>query len=148
MREAAYRVAEWKLRVHDESEMTLTHNCARARLSATRYAMKWFVVNERVKMAIVPRRYQADKEGSGTRHATQPASKVDREHCSKPPSVADLRETGQFENDAHAIVLIHRGWDDATSKIDLDGEFVMHKLRNEKTGAIPNNFNSTVLQFE
>jgi replicative DNA helicase len=67
---------------------------------------------------------------------------------SKPPHIGDLRETGQLENDAHVVVLAHRGWDEDASRISFDAELIVPKQRNGATGALKASFCPDRLIFD
>lgn len=160
VRSAALRVAEWPLRIHDDGELTLGQIAALARLSARRNGMKLFIVDyaqivnaegrdERAKVALVSRTLTklAKSENVHLMLLSQ-LRKVPSEMYSKPPHVGDLRETGQLENDAHTIILAHRGWDDDSSRISFDAELIVPKQRNGATGAIQAKFNPHTLIFD
>jgi replicative DNA helicase len=66
---------------------------------------------------------------------------------SKPPHVGDLRETGQIENDAHLILLLHRPWDEDKAKAGTEGEVIIAKQREGNTGAIKVVFDTRSLTF-
>src|SRR6202000_2815483 len=74
--------------------------------------------------------------------------KLKREYYNTEPTVGDLRETGQLENDAHVVALIHRGWGeepDASGKmverVLSSGKFIVPKNRGGDTGAVNGGFN-------
>lgn len=160
LREAAYRVAEWPLRIYDDGELTLGQIAALARLSARRNAMKLFVVDyaqivnadgkdERTKVSAVSRTLTklAKSENVHLMLLSQ-LRKVPSEMYSKPPHIGDLRETGQLENDCHTAVLLHRGWDEDAGKISLDAELLIPKQRNGATGVLKASFNPETLAFD
>ncbi len=160
VRDAAYRVAEWPLRIHDDGELTLGQIAALARLSARRNGMKMLAVDyaqivnaegrdERTKVALVSRTLTklAKSENVHLMLLSQ-LRKVPSEMYSKAPHIGDLRETGQLENDAHTVILAHRGWDDDASRISFDAELIVPKQRNGATGAIKAKFNPESLCFE
>jgi len=160
LREAAYRVAEWPLRIYDDGELTLGQIAALARLSARRNDMKMFAVDyaqivnadgkdERTKVSNVSRTLTklAKTENVHMMLLSQ-LRKVPAEMYSKPPHIGDLRETGQLENDCHTAVLLHRGWDEDAGKISLDAELLVPKQRNGATGVLKAVFNSENLCFE
>lgn len=159
VRAAALRVADWPLRIHDDGELTLGQIAGLARLSARRHNMKLFAVDyaqivnaegkdERTKVSSVSRTLTklAKTENVHLMLLSQ-LKKVPVEHYSKPPHVGDLRETGQLENDAHTILLLHRGWDEEASKISFDAEIIVPKARNGGTGAIRASYSPDNLTF-
>lgn len=161
LREAAYRVAEMPLRIHRNSEMTLGQIAAMARLSARRNGMKWFAVDyaqivnvpeardEKTKVSMVSRTLTklAKSEGVHLLLLSQ-LRKVQPEMYNKAPNAGDLRETSQLENDAHTIVLLHRGWDEEASRISYSGEMIIPKQRSGGNGALQTQFNPKSLTFE
>lgn len=160
LRAAAYRVADWPLRIHDDGELTLGQISALARLSARRNGMRMMAVDyaqivnaegrdERARVSSVSRTLTklAKKEGCHLMLLSQ-LRKVPAEMYSKHPHIGDLRETGQLENDAHNVLLLHRGWDDENSRISYDAEIIVPKQRNGETGAIGATFNSRSLTFD
>ena len=63
------------------------------------------------------------------------------------PKMSDLRESGQLEQDADAVVLIHR----PEREMDLDLEdcgLIISKNRNGPTGMIEAHFNRKAMQFK
>jgi replicative DNA helicase len=160
VREAALRIAKWPIRIHDDGELTLGQIAASARLSARRHGMKLFAVDyaqivntegkdERTKVSAVSRTLTklAKTENVHLMLLSQ-LRKVPPEMYSKPPHVADLRETGQLENDAHTVILAHRGWDEDNSHISFDAELIVPKQRNGATGAIKAKFDRDLLIFK
>lgn len=160
VRQAALRVAEWPLRIYDDGELTLGQIAALARLSARRNGMKLFAVDyaqivnadgkdERTKVSGVSRTLTklAKAENVHLMLLSQ-LRKIPAEQYGKPPHIGDLRETGQLENDAHTVILAHRGWDEESSHISFDAELIVPKQRNGATGAIKATFNRETLIFQ
>ena len=157
---AALRIAEWPLRIHDDGELTLGQIAALARLSARRHGMKLFAVDyaqivntegkdERTKVSSVSRTLTklAKSENVHMMLLSQ-LRKIPAEQYGKPPHIGDLRETGQLENDAHTVILAHRGWDEESSYISFDAELIVPKQRNGATGAIKAKFDRDLLIFK
>ena len=65
---------------------------------------------------------------------------------SDKPKLSDLRESGQLEQDADAVVLIHRP-DRDMDTIDEQGQLLIAKNRNGPTGMIHVNFNRETMMF-
>jgi replicative DNA helicase len=160
MRAAALRIAEWPLRIHDDGELTLGQIAAMARLSARRHGMKLFAVDyaqivntegkdERTKVSSVSRTLTklAKAENVHLMLLSQ-LRKIPAEQYGKPPHIGDLRETGQLENDAHTVILAHRGWDEESSHVSFDAELIVPKQRNGATGAIKAKFDKDLLVFK
>lgn len=160
IREASSEVAEWPLRIHDKSEMHIDQIVGLARLSIRRYGTRLVVVDyaQNVKSEGRDERTRvSDTSRSLTRMIKhEPASlmllsqlrKVDREHYGKAPVIADLRETGQLENDAHLVLLLHRGWNESESRIADEAEILVPKQRRGDTGALAARFSRLSVTFE
>ena len=160
IRDASNELAEWPLRIHDKSEMHIDQIVGLARLSIRRNGTRLVVVDyaQNVKSDGRDERTRvSDTSRSLTRMIKhEPASlmllsqlrKVDREHYSKPPVIADLRETGQLENDAHLVLLLHRGWDEEQARIADVAEILVPKQRRGETGALAARFNRRSVTFE
>lgn len=160
LREAAYRVAEMPIRIYDDGDMTLGQIAAFARLDARRNGMQLFAVDyaqnvnaegkdEKTRVADVSRTLTklAKKERVHLMLLSQ-LRKMPVEQYNRPPHMSDLAETRQFENDGHTVLLIHRGYDETTSSVSFDGEFIVPKQRNGRTGAMQTHFNRESLKFD
>ena len=160
IRDASNEMAEWPLRIHDKSEMHIDQIVGLARLSIRRNGTRLVVVDYAQNIH-ADGRDERSKVTDSSRKLTrmikhEPASlmllsqlrKVDREHYSKPPVVADLRETGQLENDAHLVLLLHRGWDEENAQISSEAEILIPKQRRGDTGAIRALFSKRSVTFE
>ena len=65
---------------------------------------------------------------------------------SDKPKLSDLRESGQLEQDADAVILIHRPDRDADA-INEGAEILIAKNRNGPTGFVRVLFNKETMQF-
>jgi replicative DNA helicase len=74
-------------------------------------------------------------------------SRPDRTNANRRPTMSDLRESSQLENDAHCIVLAHREWDEEYGKLKSEGELIVAKQRSGETGAFPVNYDKRTLTF-
>jgi len=70
-----------------------------------------------------------------------------RRILSNPPTINDLRETGQLENDGHVVVLLHRGWSAEEVRVSKDGMMIIPKCRDGETGQFQTKFNGSILHF-
>ena len=160
VKEAALRIAEWPLRIHDRAELDLNQIVALARLSIREHGTQLFCVDyaqnvevegkdERIKVSKVSRNLTklAKDEGAHLMLLSQ-LRKVPPEMYNKPPHVGDLRETGQIENDAHVVMLLHRPWDEERARVAEVGEIIVPKQREGETGAVQVRFNRNSLTFE
>jgi replicative DNA helicase len=160
IREAAAIVAEWPLRIHDKSELHISKIVALARLSIRRHGSQLIIVDyaqnveadgkdERTKVSAVSSKLTAMiKHEKAHLMLLSQLRKVPREMYSHPPHVGDLRETGQLENDAHVVILLHRGWDEQNQCISHIGMGIIPKQRNGETGVVDFKFNPVTVEFE
>jgi replicative DNA helicase len=74
-------------------------------------------------------------------------SRPDRINANRRPTMSDLRESSQLENDAHCIVLAHREWDEELGKLKSEGELIIAKQRSGETGAFPIKYDRRTLTF-
>lgn len=160
IREAAAAVAEWPLRIHDQSEMHLSQIVASARVSIRRHGSQ---------LVCVDYAQEVNAEGKDQRTKTmavaqgltrmvkhEPASLVllsqlvkgNRESYNKPPILSDLIESGKLENVAHVAILLHRGWDEESGRITEDAEILVPKQRRGDTGTLKARFNRKLVTFE
>lgn len=160
LKAAMQKVKEWPLRIYDKAELDINQIVALARMNVRRYGTKLICVDyaqsveaegkdERTRVASVSRMLtkMAKAERCSLILLSQ-LRKVSHEYYSNPPAVADLRETGQLENDAHIVVLLHRGWDSEHCRVEDDAEIIIPKVRFGKTGALKAKFNPRNLCFE
>ena len=160
VKQAAYRVRDWEMRIHDRSDLEINQILALARLSIRRHGTQLVCVDyaqnvegegrdERTRVAAVSRKLTklAKDEGVHMMLLSQ-LRKIPPEMYSKPPHVGDLRETGQIENDAHVVALLHRPWNEELARIADDGEIIVPKNREGDTGARQAKFNRNTLTFE
>jgi replicative DNA helicase len=160
VRLAAAEVAEWPLRIHDQSEMHLSQIVAASRISIRRHGSRLVIVDyaqevnadgkdERTKtMATARGLTRMIKHEPASLMLLSQLVKGNRESYNKPPVISDLIESGKLENVAHVAILLHRGWDEAASKISEDAEILIPKQRDGDTGAIAARFNRRTVTFE
>jgi replicative DNA helicase len=159
VKESAYRVSEWPLRIYEDSGMPIDEIVARARMSVRRYGSRLICVDyaqivhgegkdDRTRVSAVSSKLRrlAKDEGCHVMLLSQ-LRKVSHEHYSNPPTAGDLRETGQLENDAHIVILLHRPWDDQRMQISYAADILIPKFRRGRTGAIQSEFCAKSLTF-
>lgn len=159
VKEAALRVAEWPLRIYERVDMPIDEIVARARMSVRQNGCKLVCVDyvqivpgegkdDRIRVSGVSQKLRtfAKSEGAHVMLLSQ-LRKVAHEYYSHPPTAGDLRETGQIENDAHVIVLLHRPWDSDRMMISNEASLLIPKCRDGQTGALRSEFDERSLQF-
>jgi replicative DNA helicase len=158
--EAAAEVAEWPLRIHDQTELSLSKIVALARVSMRRHGTRFVAVDyaqevetagrdERAKvMAVAKGLSRMVKHENASLMLLSQLVKVNRESYNKPPIVGDLIESGKLENVAHIVILLHRGYDDEAGRIADEAEIIIPKQRRGETGILPARFNRKSITFE
>jgi replicative DNA helicase len=160
IREAAAAVAEWPLRIHDQSEMHINQIVASARVSIRRHGTQFVCVDyaqevnadgkdQRTKvMAVAQGLTRMVKHEPATLMLLSQLVKGNRESYNKPPIMSDLIESGKLENVAHVALLLHRGWDEDAGRITDEAEILVPKQRRGDTGTIRAKFNRKTVTFE
>lgn len=159
VKDAAFRIAEWPLRVYEDAGMGIDQIIARARMSVRRYGTQLMCVDylqivagegkdDRTRVAGVISKLRRFAKDTGCHvMALSQLAKVERKYYTHPPTANDLRETGQIENDAHTIVLLHRAWNEERLQLEDEASLIIPKCRDGKTGAMESKFNEKDLTF-
>ena len=69
-------------------------------------------------------------------------------HRNSPPTMQDLRMSGDIQYEASTIYLIHREIDEEREKVKADGQIIQAKGRSDEGGAFNVHFNGDFLAFE
>jgi replicative DNA helicase len=158
--EAAARIQKWPLHIVDDSSLSIEKLTAMARLAVRRDGVKLVAVDyvqivsaqgrdERLRVAAVSRGLtRLAKDEDVPVLALSQLARTDRSSPNRRPTMSDLRESSQLENDAHVIALLHREWDEDEGRLSSDGELIIAKHRSGETGALPVTFNRRSLTFE
>lgn len=156
---AAVQIEKWPLHIVESAGITIEKITATARLSIRRHGVKLVgvdyvqIVNapgkdERLRVAAISRgltRLAKDEQVPVV--VLSQLARPDRSNANRRPTMSDLRESSQLENDAHCIVLAHREWDDEQGKLLSDGELIIAKQRSGETGAFQINYDRRTLTF-
>ncbi len=157
--EVASEVAEWPLRIHDNSEMNLSQIVSLARVSMRQHGTRFIAVDyaqeidspgrdERTKVMMTARKLsRMVKHENCSLMLLSQLVKTNRENYNKPPVVGDLIESGKLENVAHIVLLLHRGWDEEAGKISDAAEILIPKQRRGETGVIQAHFDRSTITF-
>ena len=160
IREATERISKWPLWICDYSALSIEQLTAQARLSIRRHKVRFVGVDyvqlvsaqgkdERLRVSNVSRGLtRLAKSEQVAVMALSQLTRADRSARNQAPSMSDLRESGQLENDAHVVILLHRVWDEELSRLNSEGEIIVAKQRSGETGAIPAIYNRKTLLFE
>ena len=156
---AAVQIEKWPLHIVESAGITIEKITATARLAIRRHGVKLVgvdyvqIVNapgkdERLRVAAISRgltRLAKDEQVPVV--VLSQLARPDRSNANRRPTMSDLRESSQLENDAHCIVLAHREWDDEQGKLLSDGELIIAKQRSGETGAFQINYDRRTLTF-
>jgi replicative DNA helicase len=157
---AAEQLAQWPLRVDERSDIDVSQITSLARLSIRRHGTRFVgvdyaqIVNgpgkdERTRVAGVSRSLTSMvKHENCSLMLLSQLRKVKQEEYDKAPHISDLRETGQLENDAHVVLLAHRGWDSELGRIASDGQILIPKQRSGETGTVNVTFDRNFVVFK
>lgn len=160
VRGAMRTVSKWPLRIYERSDLTIDQICAYARMNIRQFGTKLIGVDyaqnvesegkdERLRVSNVSRKLtKLTKDEGNSLMLLSQLRKVPHEAYSKPPTMADFRETGQIENDAHVGLLLHRPWDEENACISTEAQINIGKYRHGRTGALKVTFNTANLCFE
>jgi hypothetical protein len=75
-------------------------------------------------------------------------SRGEKGNANRRPTMSDLRESSQLENDAHCVILLHRLWDEDAGRMSSSGEIIIAKQRSGETGVFPVEFDRRSLMFK
>jgi replicative DNA helicase len=142
--QAAEQLAEMPLRLHDRSTLTLDEVLALARLGIHRYGTRLVCLDyiQRLKVPSDGREDVRLKVGrastaladlvKGTQAHSLVLSQITtgrKSGAGDIPTMFDLRESSQLENDAATIVLLHREFDSDLGHFTNDGAALVPKQR-------------------
>jgi replicative DNA helicase len=156
---AAAQIEKWPLHIVDLAGITVEKITATSRLAIRRQGVKLIgvdyvqIVNglgkdERLRVAAISRgltRLARDEQVPVV--VLSQLARPDRTNANRRPTMSDLRESSQLENDAHVIVLAHREWDEEYGKLKSEGELVVAKQRSGETGAFQIDYDRRTLTF-
>jgi replicative DNA helicase len=156
---AAVEIEKWPLHIVDSAGITIEKIAAAARLAIRRHGVKLIgvdyvqIVNatgrdERLRVAAISRgltRLAKDEQVPVV--VLSQLARPDRSNANRRPTMSDLRESSQLENDAHCIILAHREWDEEFGKLKSEGELIVAKQRSGETGAFQINYDRRTLTF-
>lgn len=140
---AAYQVGEWPLYICDKTNLTLDEQIAMSRLAIHRHGVSLIGIDylQRLKVNNIDR--NDDTRIKMARASMANADLVKNTKCRSVilsqlnrsggmgtlPSMDKLRETGQLENDAATIVLLHLKYDEDQGHFTDEGAAIIPKQR-------------------
>lgn len=159
--DAMAEVSGWPLEIDDDSAVTVDDLVMRAKASKRRNGTQFLGVDYLQKLKFPGRineRFQAVTDAavglSRLAKDEQMAVVVLSSLTNKngrgrndPPTLSDLRMSGDIEYEASTALLIHREIDEDTERIKNQGQIIIAKGRSDASGAFPIEFNSNYLMF-
>ncbi len=153
--EAEDRLADFPLVVDDTPGLTLAALRGRARLMQRRHGIELIVVDY-LQLVVGPGDSTRDRVGAVARGLKNLAKELDVAvlACSQlsrppkgtvqPPTMLDLKESGEIEAAADTILLLHRPWLLTRNLDDRSREsLIVGKQRHGPVGSIPITFDET-----
>lgn len=140
---AAQQVTEWPLHLIDRSSLTLEEELAHARLAMHRHGVELICVDYLQRLKVKAMDKSEDTRLKMGRASTSNADLVKNTRCRSVilsqlsrsggmtalPTMDKLRESGQIENDASTIVLLHLKYDEEQGHFTDEGAAIIPKQR-------------------
>lgn len=131
-------VKSWNLEIHDKARQSIDEIVSRgrhaikrgARLIGVDYLQRVYVPgNETMRLKVAQASTALADMVKDTKCTSVVLSQLKRTESMGIPTMSDLRESGQIENDAHMIVLLHREYDAERGIFGKNGAYVVQKVR-------------------
>ena len=143
LRWAMNQVCEWPLYILDDSNMTLDEQLAHQRLAMHRHGVELSAIDYIQRMKVTSESKSDDTRLKIGRASTLNANLVKGTKCrnillsqlsrsggmNTIPSMDRLRESGQLENDAATILLLHLKYDEEQGHFTSEGAGIIPKQR-------------------
>jgi replicative DNA helicase len=149
-------LAELPLHIYERATMQLTEIVASmryhilrkgAKLVGVDYAQRILVPNQKeVRLQVSEVAKQLAVAVKGTPSHLMLLSQLKRRHDGGIPSISDLRESGQLENDAHNVLLLWR--EGRQDEYGTAAKIIVAKSRFGFTGTVNATFNKDFAVFE
>jgi replicative DNA helicase len=160
--EAMAEVSNWPLIIDDSSSLTIDQLLSRARISKRRYNTEIVMVDYLQKLNFKSEgKYRYLEVADAAVKLARLAKSEDmallvlssitersEKNRNEPPTLADLRQSGDIQFEASNVLLLHREVDAETEKLCDEGVVIVAKARDDRQGVVPVLFNHTSLQFE
>jgi replicative DNA helicase len=154
-------VAEWPMWIDDTPGLTIKELRNKARYAIARYGVRLIVVDY-LGLVQSPGKSEYDKvtaTASGLRLLARETKcpilslcQLNREakDLTKEPTLGDLRSSGEIEQSAHVVGLLHRPPDlnEAGEVLGMQGHLIMAKVREGVGGKVPITFDRDTLTFK
>lgn len=160
--QAMIRVSEWPLIIDDAGTLTAEEIVAKARASKRRKGTMFVGIDYLQKLRFPGKselRFQSitDATVAFARLAKEEQVVVllissltekNGKQRNDPPTLQDLRGSGDIQYEASMALLIHREIDDNTEQPCDVGQMIIAKGRSDQSGSFPIRFNRNYLTFE
>lgn len=157
LRESRTKIDGWKLWVNDTSSFRATELVAHAHMMVKRYGVRMFVIDYlQLLRADGEKRYEQVSNASAALREfakNQDVAVIAVSQLSRPegkvkkrPTMFDLRESGQLEQDSHLVLFPFRPVD-KSGHMSGDDEIVIGKQREGPVGIVPVVFDKNRLAF-
>ena len=162
VRQAMLQVSTWPLVIDESSNLTADQLLSRARISKRRNGTAIVAIDYLQKLrftrqlehrhldvtnAVVSLARMAKEEQMAVMLLSSLTEKSGRNR-NDPPSLSDLRQSGDIAFEAHTVILIHRTIDEQSQQISAEAGLIIAKARSDKTGAVQARFNPNTLLFD
>ena len=162
VRAATLDVASWPLVIDDTSTITAEQIANRARLLKRKHNTQFIAVDYLQKMSFsrrisdrfaevgdaCVRMARLAKDEQVALLLLSSLTEKTGARANDEPTIDDLRASGDIKFEGSNILLLHRVTDRATGEHERDGDIIIGKARNDKTGRVRVHFNTQFLQFE
>jgi replicative DNA helicase len=162
VRKAMMDVSRWPLLIDDAATVTPDQVLARARLIKRRHDTKVLAVDYLQLLTFPGGRQNLSVEVGDTAKRLAGFAKAEQvavmllssltektgSGANTPPSLHDLRQSGDIQYHARRAYLVHRERDEQTAVIKPETKFIVAKNHHGKTGAVDAMFNPRSLLFD
>jgi replicative DNA helicase len=161
VRGAMRDVERWPLLIDDGSNYTAADIAHKARVSKRKKGTQFVAIDYLQKLRFPGK---ASDKFAGVTEAAQQLAKLAKDEYlavlllssltektgnsrNNPPTMQDLRMSGDIQFEANCIYLIHREIDDSTEKIMRKGQIIQAAARSDEGGAFEVEFDKDFLMF-
>jgi replicative DNA helicase len=162
VKRASQTVSQWPLIIDDSPDLTHQQMVARLRISKRRQKTEFAAIDYLQKIhfaadskfrhidvsdACVAAARVAKQEDIALLLLSSLTEKTGK-NANDAPTMGDLRQSGDIQFEGSNILLLHRKRDGDDGKLQLDGDLIVAKARNDETGNIRIHFSPDMLRFE
>jgi len=157
---ACSRIDQWRLWVDDDSEKTVADIVVQAKRLAIKEKPDIIIIDYMQIIKTTGNRKRHEQIGEVSRSLASLAKSLDvpvlalsqlnravEERMNKRPVLADLRDSGSLEQDAHGVIMIYRGEAYGEPTADGETELLLRKNRDGPIGVAKVYFDKACLRF-